>query len=89
MISNVRPPASKLASQTDEDRRKFIATCGKFVVVTPPALTVLLSTSLTSSAIANSSGHKASDGNDRRDWWDWDWLNWWDKAPKKGPGHWW
>jgi hypothetical protein len=40
-----------------EDRRKFLATCGKFAIVTPPALTLLLSTSLNSTAIAGSSGH--------------------------------
>jgi hypothetical protein len=40
----------------DEDRRKFLATCGKFVVVTPPAITLLLSTSLHSPAIAYSGG---------------------------------
>ena len=26
----------------DKDRRKFLAACGKFAVITPPALTVLL-----------------------------------------------
>jgi hypothetical protein len=40
----------------DEDRRKFLATCGKFAVVTPPAITMLLSTSLHSTAIAQSGG---------------------------------
>ena len=40
-----------------EDRRKFLATCGKFAIVTPPALTLLLSTSLNSAAIAASSGN--------------------------------
>jgi hypothetical protein len=40
----------------DEDRRKFLAACGKFAVVTPPALTVLLSTSLNSEAVAKSGG---------------------------------
>ncbi|QPF88439.1 hypothetical protein IC762_09705 [Bradyrhizobium genosp. L] len=39
-----------------EDRRKFLAACGKFAVVTPPAITMLLSTSLTSDAIARSGG---------------------------------
>jgi hypothetical protein len=48
----------------DEDRRKFLAACGKFAVVTPPALTVLLSTSLTSSAIASSSSSRGNDGRD-------------------------
>jgi hypothetical protein len=40
-----------------EDRRKFLATCGKFAIVTPPALTLLLCTSLNSTAIAASSGN--------------------------------
>ncbi len=43
-------------ANADEDRRRFLAVCGKFAVVTPPALTVLLSTSLTSTAIASSGG---------------------------------
>jgi hypothetical protein len=43
-------------SPVDDDRRKFLAKCGKFAVVTPPAITVLLSTSLNSQAIASSSG---------------------------------
>jgi len=41
----------------DEDRRKFLATCGRFAAVTPPAITLLLSTSLTSNAITASQGH--------------------------------
>jgi hypothetical protein len=47
-----------------EDRRKFLATCGKFAIVTPPALTVLLSTSLNSTAIASSSGNNGN-GKDK------------------------
>ena len=47
----------------DEDRRKFIAACGKFAVVTPPALTLLLSTSLNSTAIAKSSGGNGNNGH--------------------------
>jgi hypothetical protein len=47
----------------DDDRRKFLATCGKFAIVTPPALTLLLSTSLNSTAIASSSGHHERHGN--------------------------
>jgi hypothetical protein len=47
-----------------EDRRKFLATCGKFAIVTPPALTLLLSTSLNSTAIAGSSGNNnGNNGN--------------------------
>ncbi|MGY4597712.1 hypothetical protein ACVWXL_005458 [Bradyrhizobium sp. GM22.5] len=34
----------------DDDRREFLKTCGKFAAVTPPAITLLLSTSLTSDA---------------------------------------
>lgn len=41
-------------TEEDEDRRKFLKICGRFAAVTPPALTMLLSTSLTSDAIANS-----------------------------------
>jgi hypothetical protein len=48
--------ASANANDANEDRRKFLAACGKFAIVTPPAITMLLSTSLTSSAIAHSSG---------------------------------
>jgi hypothetical protein len=45
----------------DDDRRKFLAACGKFAIVTPPALTVLLSTSLNSKAIAQSGGRDDRD----------------------------
>ena len=38
------------------DRRAFLATCGRFAVITPPAVTMLLSTSMTSEAIAKSGG---------------------------------
>jgi hypothetical protein len=50
-----------------EDRRKFLATCGKFAVVTPPAITLLLSTSLTSDAIAASGAGRFSDGGRSND----------------------
>jgi hypothetical protein len=53
-------PESETASGAD--RRKFLAACGKFAVVTPPTMTLLLSTSLTSTAIAGSAG-KGSKGN--------------------------
>jgi hypothetical protein len=42
--------------KADEDRRKFLASCGKFAAITPPAITMLLSTSLNSEAIAKSGG---------------------------------
>lgn len=41
-------------TEEDEDRREFLKTCGRFAAVTPPAMTLLLSTSLTSTAIARS-----------------------------------
>lgn len=51
-------------SGADTDRRKFVAACGKFAIVTPPAMTLLLSTSLHSTAIAASTGNnKEKNGN--------------------------
>lgn len=49
------------------DRRKFLAACGRFSVVTPPAITMLLSTSLTSQAIAHSGGRGWRDPRGDRD----------------------
>lgn len=49
-------------AEANDDRRRFLAACGKFAVITPPAMTVLLSTSLTSAAIAQSGG-KGGNGN--------------------------
>jgi hypothetical protein len=48
-----------------EDRRKFLISAGRFAAVTPPAITLLLSTSLTSDAIAHSGagGHGGRRGN--------------------------
>jgi hypothetical protein len=48
---------NQMTDDQDEDRRKFLATCGRFAAVTPPVITVLLSTSLTSNAVAGSMGH--------------------------------
>ena len=39
-----------------DDRREFLKKCGRFAVVTPPAVTFLLSTSMSSKAIAASGG---------------------------------
>ncbi|MEH2513513.1 hypothetical protein V1291_004867 [Nitrobacteraceae bacterium AZCC 1564] len=53
--------------QAAEDRRKFLASCGKFAAITPPAITLLLSTSLNSTAVAQSAGntgnHRNGNGN--------------------------
>jgi hypothetical protein len=43
-----------LSPDENDDRREFLKTCVKFAAVTPPAITLLLSTSLTSEAIARS-----------------------------------
>jgi len=40
----------------DEARREFLKRCGKFAVVTPPAVSFLLSTTLDSPAAAASGG---------------------------------
>ena len=45
-----------------EDRRNFLKSAGRFAAVTPPAITLLLSTSLASDAIAYTGG-KGSKGN--------------------------
>lgn len=44
------------------DRRAFLATAGKFAVVVPPAMTVLLSTTMSSNAIAQSAGASCNRG---------------------------
>jgi hypothetical protein len=56
--------------EEDEDRREFLKTCGRFAAVTPPAMTLLLSTSLTSTAIARSgtqdgAGYSGGGGSSR------------------------
>lgn len=43
-------------TEAEEDRRDFLKKCGRFAVITPPAVTFLLSTSMSSKAIAASSG---------------------------------
>ena len=49
-------PMTHLDAEGD-DRREFLKNCGRFAAVTPPTVTLLLSTSLTSAAIAGSGGH--------------------------------
>jgi hypothetical protein len=46
-----------MPAKEDEDRREFLKMCGRFAAVTPPSMTLLLSTSLTSTAIARSGAH--------------------------------
>nr|WP_046862277.1 hypothetical protein [Microvirga massiliensis] len=54
-------PTPDQVSSSDDDRREFLKRCGKFAATVPPAVTMLLSTSLTSEAIA-ASGSKPGNG---------------------------
>jgi|SRR5436190_12485023 hypothetical protein len=53
-------------TEPNEDRRKFLATCGKFAILVPPALTFLISTSLDSPAGARSRGRIRKSGGFRK-----------------------
>jgi uncharacterized membrane protein len=61
MASHEHEPSVDTGAPLDDERRKFLAACGKFAVVTPPAVTLLLSTSLNSKAIAQSGGRGGQD----------------------------
>lgn len=50
-------------SQGEDDRRAFLRSCGRFALTVPPAMTVLLSTSLSSPAIAQSTGGRRKGNN--------------------------
>jgi len=58
--ADIQPEECLMAHDENEtpsssnDRREFLKKCGRFAAVTPPAITMLLSTSLTSNAIAKS-----------------------------------
>ena len=56
------------AASAEADRRAFLTTCGKFAAVTPPAMTLLLSTSLTSPAIAYSGANGHHDNGHHYGW---------------------
>lgn len=53
------PSEPRGPDRSDQNRRDFLSKCGRFAVITPPAVTMLLSTSLTSEAIAKSGGKKS------------------------------
>ena len=57
---------AKSPKQADIARRAFLESCGRFAVVTPPAISLLLSTSLASPAVAASGGNgsNGSSGGD-------------------------
>ena len=70
-------PLEKL-SPGEDDRRVFLKSCGRFALTVPPAMTILLSTSLSSPAIARSTGgwykgnnrYKGNNGvGNGLDWW--------------------
>lgn len=48
--------AANLRLSSEDDRREFLKSCGRFALTVPPAMTVILSTSLSSPAIAKSTG---------------------------------
>jgi hypothetical protein len=57
----------KPVTQTEaSDRRAFLSTLGRFSAVTPPAITLLLSTTLSSQAIAHSGGGRGRHSGHRR-----------------------
>ncbi|RUV10193.1 hypothetical protein EOA91_31870 [Mesorhizobium sp. M1A.F.Ca.IN.022.04.1.1] len=58
--------AEKLVSE-GEARRDFLKKAGRFAAVTPPAITVLLGTSLNSKAIAKSGGTRPGNGMGRQE----------------------
>ncbi|WP_141245170.1 hypothetical protein [Mesorhizobium sp. WSM3860] len=53
--------SEKLVSE-GEARRDFLKKAGRFAAVTPPAITILLGTSLNSGAIAKSGGARPGNG---------------------------
>jgi hypothetical protein len=77
---NTDESVTNVEMELDADRRKFLAACGRFAVVTPPAVALLLSTSLHSDAIARSGsgegGGRPHQRPDRPSWLDrlLDWL---------------
>ena len=52
-------PIEKPMEETGDDRRSFLRKCGTYAAVTPAAVTFLLSTSMSSKAIAASAGRPA------------------------------
>ncbi|SDH88888.1 hypothetical protein SAMN05216338_1014137 [Bradyrhizobium sp. Rc2d] len=45
----------------DGDRREFLKTCGRFAAVTPPAMTLLLATSLNQPQLLGPAGKAPAD----------------------------
>ena len=49
-------------TEGESDRRSFLTACGKYSLLVPPTMTMLLSTTLTSPAIAKSGGSAGGGG---------------------------
>lgn len=58
--------ADRSMTESDRARREFLRKCGRFAVVTPPVVTLLLSTSLDSPAVAASGTSGAGGGSPDR-----------------------
>ncbi len=58
-MSEVEKPNAS-AEEGDRDRRDFLKAAGKFAAIVPPAMTFLLSTSMTASASGRSGGTAVS-----------------------------
>jgi hypothetical protein len=56
-------PVETNVEQSEDDRRSFLKNCGRFAVAVPPVVTMMLSTSLTSPAIAKSTGDAGNKPN--------------------------
>jgi hypothetical protein len=52
-----------LGPDGESDRRSFLTACGKYSLLVPPTMTMLLSTTLTSPAIAKSGGQGGGGGS--------------------------
>jgi hypothetical protein len=55
-------------NESDNERRDFLKKCGKYAAITPPAVTFLLSTTMSGKAIAASSGRPGKGGGKGGGW---------------------
>jgi len=62
-MNNEKDSAREPILSEDQARRAFLKKAGRFAVVTPPAITVLLGTSLNSRAMAHSAGGGGGGGS--------------------------
>jgi len=56
-------------SEVAEARRKFLATCGKLAIATPPAVTLMLTAARHNYAVAHSGGFGDPCGDDHDHHW--------------------